>query len=915
MNVIQPLDLETGYRTFSFRGDNYLVVSTKLYFPLQGGNPIIFPSAYEALSALPTPFIDEGLPKVNPEYLLMGNAQVPNKNPISAMPVHVKIANLDKKLHVTGDRYWTGGLGGTSNPEPFVEMPLTWTQAFGGKEYPANPQGCGIDKKEKYLGEDCVKMPNVEYPRQMLTSLSQRPKPAGFSSLMPDHPDRLKYMGTYNETWLKEDFPGYPKDFSFDALNCAYDDQRFSQELTGGESFSLHGFHHDFTEISGVLPKFKVKSFLVKKGIELADLQESDLEALSPKLDTVVFFPNQLMGMLIYRATVKIDSTDGSDYQYLLSAYEDESTKRSKHDYLNSLVGRIHPELNMRYALTTKDLIPESVPCGMARLMEQDSDPKQLLAEHIEARSQEAYEQGVSDLKEQLEAIIAQQKAQGIDTTMLEQQLKDVGNPTKDEWQLKFEAISDRIAPIDEKTGQVDLVRVDFTAFDDLSKLSEEYAQFQKDKAKLQLANQVEQAKQNGQEEAAKQLSDMTARMDLPPTLPRPATVDDVVANLQAIQQQSPSQDMDIDAIKVKLEAAFKAQVEGYKMGAHLMQKGTPPLADKKTIYQQEVIELIEKRQSLRFLDLAGLDFSNMNLTGVDFSNCHLEQCNFSHANLTDANLDSAIAAHCDFSYANLDNTNLNNANIGASDFKHATINTKQSQSIECGKSDFSYAHISKLDLSDSLNLLEVVFYQTEFNNVCLNDATFIETDFNQTIMKDCELESVTFQQCSLNSSQFKECTLLSCNFIESSINTCQFAFSDLTNSRFLNKSSLKNSTFYHSILADCTLRDINLTHAQFIQCTLLRADFSESDASYSIFDASIGKDALFMKTKLQKANLSNANFMFSNFMQADLVEADLSRGNFYGCEFLGVYVHKTDFSRSILDGTKLEEWRPSKWQ
>jgi uncharacterized protein YjbI with pentapeptide repeats len=915
MNIIQPLDLETGYRTFSFQKENYLVVSTKLYFPLNGGDPELFSNAYQAMSELPAPFIDEGLPKISPEYFIAGNIMAPNGQPIKGMPIHCKFANSSKSLHASGDRYWLGGLTATSQPIPFVSMPLTWPHAFGGKGFDVNPNGQGIDKVPTELGGKLVKMPNIEYSNQLLTSLSQRPKPAGFSTLMADHPQRLKNMGTYNEQWLKEDFPGYPKDFNFAAFNCAPEDQILSTPIEGDESFELEGFHDRISVIEGRIPKFTVKTFVVKKGTEISNLSTSDLEELKPSIDTVAFFPNQLLGMLVYRSTIKIESTDASEFQHILCAYEDHHTKRDKSDYLNSLIGRIHPDLNMQYALTTKDLIPTGIPCGMARLTQQDSDPKMLLAEHIEAQLNETISNSIDETKQQLQALIDQQKAQGLDTSLLEKQLSEFGQAKKDEWQLKFEAITERLAPTDKKTGEVDLQKVDFRAFDDLSKLSQEYAEFQKNKAKLQLENQIEEALAQGNEHIANELDNALSRLALPPELPRPADPKETLLRIKESVMASGQTNIDLNTLEKQLEEGFLAQIEGYKMGAHMMDTGRPPLENVRATLQEKVDALIEKGESLKYMDLAGLSFSNKNLSGVDFSYCYLEQCDFSHADLSNANLSHAIAARSNFKYAKLINTNLNNSNIGACNFNYAIIDTPDTSNIECAKSDFSYGNIKHISFADCLNMLEMTFHQTHFKQVNFGDATFLETTFSQSIFDECQLESASFQQSNLDSIQINQSTLISCNFIECAMNNLSVKHSDLSNCRFISKTTLNNGQFYHSILANCTIKDIDLTHSKFIVCTLNNSDFSDANASQTIFDESTCKDALFIKTKLSHANLSNNNFMYSNFMQADLVKANISHSNLYGCEFLGAHVHNTDFARSNMNGTKLENWRPSKWQ
>lgn len=915
MNVIQPLDLETGYRVFQFRKECFLVITTKLYFPLHGGDPILFSDAYKELAELDSPFIDEGLPKINAEYLVFGNAKSINAQPVHAMDISARVGDKEKRLRVIGDRYWIGGLTGTTNPEPFTEMPLSWANAFGGKKHEINPEGKGTQKVKSPLGEELYPMPNLELPSQLLTSPKQNPTPAGFTSLMPDHAYRVKHMGTYDETWLKDDFPGYPKDFNFSALNTSMPDQHLSGFFAGGEKIELEGLHEEHSVIESTLPKFAVKNFLVKKGKEWDQLTTEDLIPVENKIDTLVLYPNQLMGMIVYRGMVKIESTDGSEFQYLLNAYEDASTQRSRSDYLNSLIGRIHPELSMRYALTTKDLIPSTVPCGMARLTNQETEPRIIMAEHISEKLAETKAEKTDEVKSQLLALIEEHKEKGLDTSLLQSQLEKLENPIKDPWQVKFEALADKLSPIDADTGQLDLMKMDFTAFDDLTKLSEEYAEFQKQQAKDNLTNQIDDAIKNDQHDVAEALSNSLEKMDQPAILPRPSDGQSTLAEIEALKKSGHNIDVDIENLKKQLAEAHNAQVEGYRMGAHMMDTGTPPLHEESERMQNWATEQIQSKGSLQYADLAGLDFSNMNLEGVDFTNCYLEQCNFRNANLRGANLTGAIAARCDFSYANLENTTLTDANLGGCTFFQTQISSQASEGLEIAKSDFTECNIGPINLSGITNLLEIHFKNNHFQSVDFSDAIFIESDFNKNDMRDCIFNQASFQKSNLNGSSVKNSQFIGVSFIESNLSASKWQDTDLTNVRIIADSKLSNCVFYHCILADATLRKIDISSSQFLNSTLNRIDLSEANLRSASFSGSIAKDALLISSELNHADLSNANFMASNFMQADLSNTNLSHSNLYGCEFLGSKVHHTDFSKSILDASKLQDWRPSKWQ
>jgi len=915
VDIIQPLDLEAGYRTFSFNKKHHLVVSLKLYFPLLGGNPLLFCDAYQKMASLDTPFLDEGMPKLNAEFFTVGDAMSPHENSVSALNVSTECAGIKKELHVVGDRYWMGGVTGSSVPVPFTRMPLTWPNAFGGKDYALNTAGKGIDKEKTDIGEDLILMPNIEISDKLMTNKGQTPPVAGYMPLLIDHPERSKHLGTYDEEWLATCFPGYPKDLNFKAFSCALNDQQLPTPLLGGEKFELENLHNEHPILTGAIPKFSAKAFVVKPNISVEDLQESDLKEIQTRIDTVVFFPNQLMGMVIYRGTLEVEESDASEYKHLLCAYESlkEPAKGNNH-YFRSLVGRLHPDLNMQYALTTKDLIPVNIPCGMARLTQQESPPAFFLAEHMKNKLDVTVSEKLNDTQQQLLELIDQQKKQGLDTTTIEQQLANLANPLKDAWQNRFDKVIEKLVPGASSDGEIDLQKIDFKAFDELSKLSEEYADFQKQKAQAQLQKQIQGASDSGNEALATSLDKALQKFSLPPELPRAANIEVKLVELKkAFSQQGDY--VDLVELEIQLKQGYTAQIESYKMGAHMMGMGTPPLAMLASDLKERTLNALSNGESLEYQDLAGVDFSGEDLRNADFSNCYLEQCNFSHANLEGATLNGAIAARCNFSHAILKSASLVNSNIGACNFKYSDLSYANTKDCEYGKSDFSHAILTNLDLSNSLNTLGVCFHKADLSGVMFGEASFIETDFSGANLSECQMISATFIKCNFVTCHGKQVQLQGSNFIESNFSFCRLTKSDLTNCRFLDKSSLNNSHFMDCILADATLRDVTLEHCEFINTTLSGCDFSDSNAQHSVFNGCHTLNSLFIKTDFSHARLSNTNFMYSNFLQADLTQASLSQSNFYGCEFMGATVAKTDFSRSNLDGTKLEDWRPAKWQ
>lgn len=944
MEIIQPMDLEAGYRSFSMLGKHRLTTTIKLFFPLQGGIPTLNSAAYELLSDTAGAFCDEALPKLSTEFIVIGDAEAPNEKSVTSLVCKVSLADKTKSMRIIGDRYWTGGLAGISSPLPFKKVPLNWTHSFGGKDFKLNAVGQGINPVDNPLSSDkLIALPNIEQKNKIVTSKGDRPNPINFCSLPQESPLRSKYLGTYDNNWLKTRFPGYPDDFNMKAFYTAADDQRFDHFLNGGETFELENLNHDKPLITGTLPQYRVRMFAIAKGIAVSDIGVNDLYEIDNHIDTVTFYPNQSLGMLSYRGTIDSSTDDASQYKYLLCAYENlDSPPRSKEHYHLSLIGRIHPDLNMQFALTTKDLVADDVPCGIAQLTQQDEEPLQLLAKNLEQKSQLAYEEGKAESQEKLQALLANMKAEGKDTSELQARIEDsLKAPTKDEWALRYEAIMDRIAPgtvqpdgsIDKL--KIDLQKIDFKAFDDLNILSKEHADFQLQKVKDDLAAQLKKMTESSTSEspaseAAQQaLEKALFKMDLPAELPRPQDpsimikqLSDAMVSMKAQQAKALAAgvkvavpEIDFESLSQNLEESSQQLFEGYRLGAHAMDTGTPPLQDKKDDIMAQFLARIENNESHTGQDYAGLSFVGIDLKGIRLNSCYLEQCDFSGCDLSNCDLSNSIMARSNFSSAKLIKANLENSNIGGCNFKQADLSNAKILNCEYGKSDFSHAKLVNTDLSGSINSLEVIFRHCDMTGIVFSEPSFVDLDFSGANLTGANLTSATFIKCNLARCTFTEAILNGVNFIEANIVSSNFERASMDNCRFMQESLLTECEFAGAIATNCNFRGCDLSQSRFSYANLSFADLSQANAQHCDFSGADLSHSQCMETDFGDANLSNCNLMEANLMKARLTSARINKSNCYGAEFLAATIGKTDFSGSIMDGTKLEHWRPAKWQ
>ena len=107
-----------------------------------------------------------------------------------------------------------------------------YERAFGGTDRsrvkdgilesePRNPAGTGFLGKKTALPIDGVKLPNLEDPKDLISSSRSRPKPMGFGPLAPDWEPRRSFVGTYDEAWQKNRAPYLPNDFNPRFFNAA----------------------------------------------------------------------------------------------------------------------------------------------------------------------------------------------------------------------------------------------------------------------------------------------------------------------------------------------------------------------------------------------------------------------------------------------------------------------------------------------------------------------------------------------------------------------------------------------------------------------------------------------------------------------------------------------------------------------
>ena len=129
---------------------------------------------------------DLAMPKPQGEAMVVGKCFAPGGKPVPHLETSFRVGEIFKRVIVFGDRTWKKSAGvfkAMGDPERFVEMDISWENAFGGSKFKKNPDGKGTEDIELPSGEEVRPLPNIEDPDNLIVSASDRPSPTGFSPL------------------------------------------------------------------------------------------------------------------------------------------------------------------------------------------------------------------------------------------------------------------------------------------------------------------------------------------------------------------------------------------------------------------------------------------------------------------------------------------------------------------------------------------------------------------------------------------------------------------------------------------------------------------------------------------------------------------------------------------------------------
>jgi len=212
-----------------------------------------------------------------------------------------------KSFDVVGNRVWRKWLCfvWASQPAPFVKMPISYDNAFGGvdrshpdekkhKQYVPNMAGKGYRhnlKKKLLQGKP---LPNTQEIGARIRWPRGKYRPMSFGAIGRSWQPRPKFAGTYDQNWIDNVFPFLPADFDDRYFQCAPPEQQIDYPR-GGEDVVLLNLTPEGQTT------FKIPVVDMPVTFYLKDYEEQKKKAIA---DTIIIEPDQRRFMMVWRTAL-----------------------------------------------------------------------------------------------------------------------------------------------------------------------------------------------------------------------------------------------------------------------------------------------------------------------------------------------------------------------------------------------------------------------------------------------------------------------------------------------------------------------------------------------------------------------------------------------------------------------------------
>lgn len=800
---------------------------------------------------------DEGWIKQRAEFLSYGLAYTPNGVSAEHLGVSIAVGNRCKDLLVSGNRT-ISAMGVMNTPEEFISIPLTPFCAFGGAVASENPAGIGAESLTTLDGETYWPVPNVTYPNQAMVSRGDKLDPAGFWALPPEAPQRFKYLGKFDDQWVKTRWPAMPVDTDPLYYQTAPVDQQFDRYLKGDEPIRITHMHPEHPVIETQLPGVRARIFVEQRINGTLVFKELNVNA-----DTLWLFPDQLKGCLAFRGQLEVADRDGGDVEAVFCLLE-------QLDQSPAAMGDCYA----RY-LAEANPVEEDLSDSLGYESDGDSDQED---EQFEPAPRQTPRHPIinSEKMEQFDrSMNAWSESEMKKTEVTQEELEKFMNKADLKPQGTLLDLKKMIKQANEETLAV--FKQTGTTEQDLIRMLRESPEATEIADTLANEPGGLAGLLSGLEDSIQELFDLEKKMQNPdPNDPS------LVAARQAFEKEELERSS-------QEEAAVEEPVDA------------EPIYDRAWVVTHH-----SARKSFRGYELERLDLSGLNLSGADFSGAVLNKTDLTDAVLTGARFDDALLSEVIFNRANLAESSFRRVSASGSEFHEAQLQKANLRDGDFTASIFSGADLSQAILSGAI-CSGANFADITANRIVADKAEMADVNLTNAKLSEARLTHISLVGASLKGSTLSRANCLRADFSGADASDCDFRECMLQDSQADAKTTFSRSNFTKAILNEVSWDAPNVNQANFNEAQMDGADMTGARMLNVSMINAIARGAVFDKTDLENSDLSGSDMFEASFCDANLNATRLQNGNYFAVDFKGTKYEGASFEGSNIERTILK--------
>ncbi|MGI4815735.1 MAG: DUF2169 domain-containing protein [Janthinobacterium lividum] len=826
---------------------------TVAYFQRTNGARLSDPEAWALLKArFGDQVFDEGMKKARGGFAVAGDACAPRGQRVTGIEVRARCGDLEKVLHVRGERQWRWGALGWSATEaqPFAKQAIDLSQAYGGAGHPVNPLGRGFVEGEPQAG---LALANVEAPHALSLSPHDRPEPVTLGLWPPTVPARRQWLGEFDAAWRRHTAPYLPDTSDARYFDAVSPDQCRTGYWTGDERWSITGMNADAACLAGNLPGLRPRLLYRFKD------QSGGESALD--LDTVWLLPNDGCVGVLYRAQFDAREIDGAALRGLF--VHTESLQQPAANAAELLALWQAAEAAKRPAAPAPKSSPPRAPAANPP---HPAASKSAVHDKVRANTLAMHAEMVA-------AAAALQKSHGmsIDIPPLEPMPTPQNAPAAP-------IVGGVLAHISQMRDQMlaDMHGALAQQGVDLDQYSAQAKQQPHCEATLteQLAHLRGQLQQSAMPEASKQ------------------QLFDKIDQFETMEQ----------ALRAESDKPQRAPFSAHAPNA----SGVRPLPTS-GLSRDDFLKRLQCKASLQHLTLKDLDLSGLDLRARDFTGSVVSKCSFAQANLDEAVFDQVKVDNCQFDGASLARAKARHATWTQCSFKAGKLQNADFSHARLSDCDLSLTHWSHAVLEHA-ELSNVLMAQASMADVRATRSQWVACTGSDTRFDKATLERATFDGCSFEHCSFDRALLGQATCAALFARRCSFEHADAFNLRIDSHSRFVACGFSHARMPESCFMQTSFENCCFNDACLDKALLADCEFDGGVARRLSAKQSAWHGSRMNDISLRGSDLMQASLRRTTLQRVDLENTNLFATDFSGATKEQLRSKGALITRSNLVE-------